>query len=215
MSYVSAGIIDYRAILGGFELPESGTITYYPYQIRAMMPMTGLEITPCNQNDKPIIVVFEDGTAVSYGFSTGYERDLEYETTTENDVIVYKDADDPTESNFIGFTKNGLCAMQKIVDCWMYTDYTFEDQRGSASQYRQPNTTLPNYGGAGNSGGTSKGRTCAGCRGTGQCTMCNGRGWVELNTGYYTGQSYTTREKCSVCYGDGRCRVCYGQGTIQ
>lgn len=56
------------------------------------------------------------------------------------------------------------------------------------------------------SGTTSNGRRCSGCNGTGQCTMCKGKGWYK-NT--YDGNIYD----CPSCH-NGRCGVCFGKGII-
>ncbi len=56
------------------------------------------------------------------------------------------------------------------------------------------------------SGGSSYDRhkaTCAGCSGTGKCSLCNGRG--------YNDRLY----KCSRCNGSGTCQSCYGNGYIR
>lgn len=59
------------------------------------------------------------------------------------------------------------------------------------------------------------GRTCAGCRGTGVCAMCKGKGGYYTNSGYYTGSGSKTWHTCSSCGGSGRCGVCYGKGVIE
>ena len=59
------------------------------------------------------------------------------------------------------------------------------------------------------------GRTCAGCRGTGVCTMCQGKGGYYTNSGTYTGSGSKTWHTCSSCGGSGRCGVCYGKGVIE
>lgn len=61
----------------------------------------------------------------------------------------------------------------------------------------------------------NQGRTCAGCRGTGVCTMCQGKGGYYTNSGYYTGSGSKTWHTCSSCGGSGKCGVCYGKGTIR
>lgn len=66
-----------------------------------------------------------------------------------------------------------------------------------------------------NSTTPSQGRTCAGCRGTGVCTMCQGKGGYYTNSGTYTGSGSKTWHTCSSCGGSGRCGVCYGKGTIR
>ena len=60
-----------------------------------------------------------------------------------------------------------------------------------------------------------QGRTCAGCRGTGICTMCQGKGGYYTNSGTYTGSGSKTWHQCSSCHGSGKCGVCYGRGTIR
>lgn len=62
---------------------------------------------------------------------------------------------------------------------------------------------------------SSSGRTCAGCRGTGKCTSCNGKGWYYQETGYYTGNSRKEKTTCIICHGSGRCGTCHGNGTIR
>lgn len=61
----------------------------------------------------------------------------------------------------------------------------------------------------------NQGRTCAGCRGTGVCTMCQGKGGYYTNSGTYTGSGSKTWHQCSSCHGSGKCGVCYGRGTIR
>lgn len=51
------------------------------------------------------------------------------------------------------------------------------------------------------SGYVSKRATCAGCNGTGKCSLCSGRGYNDR--GY----------KCSRCHGLGTCRSCAGVGS--
>ena len=50
-------------------------------------------------------------------------------------------------------------------------------------------------------------RQCAGCNGSGMCTMCKGKGWYK---NIYSG----TVESCSSCGGSGRCKVCHGKGHV-
>ncbi|MBR3830955.1 MAG: hypothetical protein IKJ52_06860 [Muribaculaceae bacterium] len=69
----------------------------------------------------------------------------------------------------------------------------------------------PNY----NSTTPSQGRTCAGCHGTGVCTMCQGKGGYYTNSGTYTGSGSKTWHQCSSCHGSGKCGVCYGKGVIR
>ena len=69
----------------------------------------------------------------------------------------------------------------------------------------------PNY----NSTTPSQGRTCAGCHGTGVCTMCQGKGGYYTNSGTYTGSGSKTWHQCSSCHGSGKCGVSYGKGTIR
>ena len=61
-----------------------------------------------------------------------------------------------------------------------------------------------NYGGDANTS-TQAHRPCAGCGGSGLCSMCNGKGWYK---NMYGGDYY----QCSSCGGSGRCRVCHGKG---
>ncbi len=51
-------------------------------------------------------------------------------------------------------------------------------------------------------------RRCAGCNGTGFCSMCKGKGWYK-NT--YDTKVYS----CPSCHGSGRCGVCYGKGYFK
>ena len=46
---------------------------------------------------------------------------------------------------------------------------------------------------------------CAGCGGSGYCSMCHGKGWYK---NIYNGNIYD----CPSCGGSGRCRVCHGKG---
>lgn len=77
--------------------------------------------------------------------------------------------------------------------------------------YNSTPSPSPNY----NQSTPSQGRTCAGCRGTGVCTMCQGKGGYYTNSGTYTGSGSKTWHQCSSCHGSGKCGVCYGQGTIR
>ncbi|NDW10298.1 hypothetical protein D0T56_11600 [Dysgonomonas sp. 520] len=47
---------------------------------------------------------------------------------------------------------------------------------------------------------------CKGCRGSGLCSMCEGKGFWKKDGKIFS---------CSRCYGDGKCRVCYGKGVIK
>ena len=84
-------------------------------------------------------------------------------------------------------------------------------------------TTAPSNGNYynGNSGGSSSssysnGRTCAGCSGTGRCTMCKGAGGYWINdVGMYTGENIKEWTTCPACHGSGQCQVCYGKGFIR
>lgn len=77
--------------------------------------------------------------------------------------------------------------------------------------YNSTPSPSPNY----NQSTPSQGRTCAGCRGTGVCTMCQGKGGYYTNSGTYTGSGSKTWHQCSSCHGSGKCGVCYGKGTIR
>lgn len=71
---------------------------------------------------------------------------------------------------------------------------------------------------SGNSSGgysSSSGSTCGSCRGTGNCTMCKGRGGYYHNTGTYTGTNEKTWTDCPACNGSRKCQVCYGRGSIR
>lgn len=59
-------------------------------------------------------------------------------------------------------------------------------------------------------------KICAGCNGTGRCTMCNGRGtyWLD-DVGMYTGEDKKVLKTCSACNGTGQCQVCYGKGAFK
>lgn len=61
----------------------------------------------------------------------------------------------------------------------------------------------------------SNGRSCAGCSGTGKCTMCNGKGGYWLDTGMYTGEDIKNWKTCTACHGSGQCQVCFGKGFIR
>lgn len=66
-----------------------------------------------------------------------------------------------------------------------------------------------------NSGsGSSSGRICSGCGGSGNCTGCGGSGKYWVDSGTYTGSGSQTRVNCGSCGGSGRCRVCYGKGRL-
>lgn len=52
-------------------------------------------------------------------------------------------------------------------------------------------------------------RICAGCKGSGFCSMCKGKGWQKNVTMYGT-----TVSNCPACNGTGRCLVCHGKGSI-
>lgn len=80
--------------------------------------------------------------------------------------------------------------------------------------------TMPSAGGGSfgspsvNGNGSSSGRICRGCNGTGRCTMCHGEGRYYVESGTYTGNDTYTRHSCSSCGGSGQCRVCYGKGAL-
>lgn len=78
----------------------------------------------------------------------------------------------------------------------------------------------PNIGGSSGVGSGSvynnNGTKCAGCGGTGRCTMCKGRGgWVDKNVGMYTGEFLETWINCPECNTTGQCQVCHGKGVIR
>lgn len=52
---------------------------------------------------------------------------------------------------------------------------------------------------------TTAHRPCAGCGGSGFCSMCHGKGSYK---NMYDGKIYD----CTSCGGSGRCRVCHGKG---
>lgn len=62
---------------------------------------------------------------------------------------------------------------------------------------------------------SSDARRCAGCRGTGICTGCKGKGGYWVNSGMYTGKDSKTWVECFSCGGTGQCGVCYGKGYIE
>ena len=83
-----------------------------------------------------------------------------------------------------------------------YVQYTAPQQYNAYPQYVPPTGNYNNpYGGSPEP--TQQHRPCAGCHGTGLCSMCKGKGWYE-----YQGKVYD----CSVCHGSGRCGVCHGKG---
>ncbi len=93
--------------------------------------------------------------------------------------------------------------------------YALLDGNGSTTI---PSYSTPSYGGYSTGSGygsSSSGRTCAGCNGTGKCTMCDGKGWYYQEAGYYTGNSRREKTTCPVCHGTGRCGACHGNGTIR
>lgn len=47
--------------------------------------------------------------------------------------------------------------------------------------------------------------SCSQCYGTGNCSICNGSGWMDLS---YTGN----RKPCTICNGKGKCTSCHGTG---
>lgn len=72
------------------------------------------------------------------------------------------------------------------------------------------------FGGSGSSSGSSSSSsTCRSCRGTGNCTMCHGRGGYEHNAGIYVGDTGRTWTTCPACNGSRKCQVCYGRGSIR
>ena len=176
-------------------LPESGEVTYYPYQVRAMMPMTGLEINPCSYSDPCMTVEFEDRQALSYikdGWS--YSRDLEY-FNTENNVIIYRDADYP--NIYIGFNNSGLCEMWTMQGLNpIYTDYTEDDQRGTAQGYHENRQQY--YDDDYNSSSRSNSRP------TGTCKRCHGSGVDPIMVDYNPG----SRTKSSKIPAYTRCPYC-------
>lgn len=115
-------------------------------------------------------------------------------------------------------------ALQRIQ-----TDGYWEPTEQNRKAFRQilaaqiGTTTAPSNGNYynGNSGGSSSssysnGRTCAGCSGTGRCTMCKGAGGYWINdVGMYTGENIKEWTTCPACHGSGQCQVCYGKGFIR
>lgn len=76
----------------------------------------------------------------------------------------------------------------------------------------------PSYSGDTDNGSSNynNGSKCAGCGGTGQCTLCKGRGgWIDKNVGMYTGQHLETWIDCPECNETGQCQVCHGMGVIK
>lgn len=101
-----------------------------------------------------------------------------------------------------------------------YWDATEENCRAFSNMVRMQMNAQ--YGGGFNNGynssggsSSSSGRTCAGCRGTGNCTMCHGHGGYYHDTGTYTGNPGQTWTTCPGCGGNGKCKVCYGKGSIR
>lgn len=172
-------------------LPKEGTKIYYPYQVRAMMPLTGLEINPCGINDCTISVEFRDGEAISYEKDNlDYPHDLVY-VNTDNGVILYQDADSP--SIYIGFNKDGLCEAWQIGDNAVYTDYTFEDHRGEAQGYRENRNNPDNDFNSHNRESSTRQSTT--------CLKCGGTGWDPQRWTHATGAYYynSSGSRCPYC----------------
>lgn len=72
------------------------------------------------------------------------------------------------------------------------------------------------FGGSGlSSGSSSSSSTCRSCSGTGNCTMCHGRGGYYHNAGTYVGDTGRSWTDCPACNGSRKCQVCYGRGSIR
>lgn len=97
---------------------------------------------------------------------------------------------------------------------WYKCSYTRKNNNSKPSSPSPGYTPVPSNPGY-NQSTPSQGRTCAGCRGTGVCTMCQGKGGYYTNSGTYTGSGSKTWHQCSSCHGSGKCGVCYGKGVIR
>lgn len=82
--------------------------------------------------------------------------------------------------------------------------------------YGQAGGGYNSFGGSGlSSGSSSSSSTCRSCSGTGNCTMCHGRGGYYHNAGTYVGDTGRSWTDCPACNGNGKCQVCYGRGSIR
>lgn len=51
--------------------------------------------------------------------------------------------------------------------------------------------------------------SCWRCKGSGQCTLCGGSGYIRAGLNMYGANK---AHKCATCNGSGKCQVCYGRG---
>lgn len=202
---------------------QSKTITYYPYQVRTILPLTGLSITPCNYNDPPVTISFSGDTPISVG-STG----LSYHTTNNFGLDIY--SYDTNRSNKVGFfitfpSNNdpdlGMTQIM-VMDVLgngdiseIYTDYSTTDMRGSGGYSNGGGYHNGNSYNNGGSHNHSSGTICKSCSGTGKCTLCKGAGYYWQDSGAYVGRTINEKVRCPACNGSGNCQVCYGAGKIR
>lgn len=158
--------------------------------------------------------------AYRYSISNGYHG----VTLTENDdyyLLISSDKKSVRELHYYnygywggGWKLNWYCDYSKYPGPHhpAYNPTSGQKTAPSSSPgYNYTPSPSSNY----NSTTPSQGRTCAGCRGTGVCTMCQGKGGYYTNSGTYTGSGSKTWHTCSSCHGSGKCGVCYGKGTIR
>lgn len=86
------------------------------------------------------------------------------------------------------------------------------------AQYNSHIYSTPSMGG--NSNGSSDNSNnnhvrCAGCQGTGMCSMCSGKGGYYIEPYIYSGDNTKVWKECSVCYGKKSCKYCWGRGCVR
>jgi len=186
------------------------------------------------------VAVYEDGEQIPFN-GTDYFY-IDYVDDTEVNVLFFNNArarwtsesadfveqtSDYTKFEVMNPAGENLTFMVSpdkldILVAKEYEDITIAYELMNGNNYGTPSYNYPSgdsYNG-GNysssySGSSSSGRACAGCHGTGKCTMCNGQGWYYQETGYYTGNSRKEKTTCPLCHGTGRCGTCHGNGTIR
>lgn len=164
-------------------------------------------------DDDDVWVLFWSDT---YGWLTT-SADLEEETYDYTKFSVMNPADEVL-TFIVSPDRNDIMISKEYEDVVI----AYQLINGGGSYMPTPSYSTPNYGSYGGSygggystGSSSSGRTCAGCSGTGKCTLCDGKGWYYQETGYYTGNSHKEKTTCPSCHGTGRCGTCHGNGTIR
>ena len=199
-----------QCLYAGFINFNRSSITYYEYQMRTISSM-GISASPGTGN--AATVEFYGGIPSTCSHKNGKTYHLEYigkegkiEKYRGDDCLFLFDGSDYKK----GFTKVADI-VGDIKACWDYS--TNPNKKGSSYGVGgSSGTGSYNNGGTGSSSSSS---TCRSCSGTGNCTMCHGRGGYYHNAGTYVGDTGRSWTDCPACNGSGKCQVCYGRGSIR